>query len=101
MAKICNTTDSWTLEKKANCHTGVNMMFGNMNTHWQRVRKRGQWSFTHNGITYPADPSDNCATANSNLIANAVYIHNGVQVRVTSGLTESIKVQLWSNALLA
>jgi len=103
MAKICNTTDSWTLEKKANCHTGVNMMFGNMSIHWQRVRKQcGQWPFTLNGITYPADTSDNCNSANSNLIANAIYIlKDGVQVRVTSGLTESIKVQLWSNTLLA
>jgi hypothetical protein len=72
-------------------------MFGMMNTHWQRVRKQcGQWSFTPNGITYPADPSDNCATANSNLIANAFYILNGIQVRVDSGITESINVGLWS-----
>ena len=79
------------------------MMFGNMSTLWQNVRKQcGQWSWSQNGQTFVGNmASDNCATANSNLIANAVYIHNGVQVRVTSGLTESIKVQLWSNALLA
>jgi hypothetical protein len=35
------------------------------------------------------------------LIANAIYILNGIQVRVTSGLTESINARLWSNALLA
>jgi hypothetical protein len=72
-------------------------MFGMMNNHWQRVRKQcGQWSFTLNDITYPADPSDNCDTANSNLRTNAFYIHNGVQVRVDLGITESIKDRLWS-----
>jgi len=96
MAKICNTADP-TFDK-TRCHTGVNKMFGMMNEHWQRVRKQcGQWSFS----TYPADSSDNCDTANSNLIDKAFYIHNGVPVPVTSGLTESIKVQLWNNALLA
>jgi hypothetical protein len=100
MAKICNPSDPAFV--KTNCHTGVNTMFGMMNTHWERVRKQcGQWSFTHTGITYPADPSDNCNNANSNLIANAAYIHNGVPVRVDSGITESIKAGLWSNALLA
>jgi len=97
MAKICNTTDSWTLEKKANCHTGVNMMFGNMSTHWQRVRKQcGQWSFS----TYPADPSDNCVIANSNLRQQAYYLDEDIRVPVTLGLTESIKARLWSNARL-
>jgi hypothetical protein len=72
-------------------------MFASMNSHWQAVRREcGQWSFTLNDITYPADPSDNCATANSNLIANAFYILNGIQVRVDSGITESINVGLWS-----
>jgi hypothetical protein len=97
MAKICNTADS--SFDKTRCHTGVNTMFGMMNNHWQRVRKQcGQWSFTHNGITYPADPSDNCNDANSNLIANAFYIKNdGVtRVPVTLGLTESTNVELWS-----
>jgi hypothetical protein len=79
------------------------MMFGNMSTHWQAVRKEcGQWSWTQNGQTFVGNStSSNCATANSNLIANAFYLQNGRRVPVTSGLTESIKVQLWSNALLA
>ncbi len=101
MAKICNTADPTFVLTR--CHTGVNTMFGMMNNHWQRVRKQcGQWSFTSNGITYPVDPSDKCDDANSNLIDKASYTRpDGVQVRVTSGITESIKVQLWSNALLA
>jgi hypothetical protein len=79
------------------------MMFGNMSTHWQNVRKEcGPWSWTQNRQTFVGNStSSNCGTANSDLIANAYYIQNGIQVRVTSGLTESIKVQLWSNSLLA
>ena len=101
MAKICNTTDS--SFDKTMCHTGVNTMFEMMNDHWKAVRRDcGQWSWTQNGETFVGNrASSNCATANSNLIANAFYIYNGVQIRVDSGLTESIKVQLWSNALLA
>jgi len=73
-----------------------------MNTHWQAVRKEcGQWSWNGYPASITAVSSSNCATANSNLIANAFYIHNGVQVRVDSGLTESTKVRLWNNALLA
>jgi hypothetical protein len=79
------------------------MMFGNMSTHWQAVRKEcGQWSFTQNGQTFVGNrASSNCASANSNLRTKAFYIQNGVQVRVDSGITESIKERLWSNALLA
>jgi len=103
MAKICNTTASSFV--KANCHTGVNMMYGNMSTHWQAVRKEcGQWKWTDQSIGNNA--SSNCATANSNLIAKAYYTVWNSQtvayenISVTLGLTESIKVQLWSNALL-
>ena len=79
------------------------MMFGNMSTHWQAVRKEcGQWSWAENGQTFVGNSaSSTCTSANSNLILNAVYIHNGVQVRVDSGLTESTKVRLWNNTLLA
>jgi hypothetical protein len=101
MGKICNTTDSSFV--KANCQTGVNTMFGMMNTHWQAVRKEcGQWSWAENGQTFVGNSaSSTCASANTNLIANAFYSYNDGLVRVTSGLTESIKVQLWRNALLA
>jgi len=96
MAKICNTTDS--SFDKANCHTGVNMMFGNMSPYWQNVRKEcGQWSWAENGQTFVGNSaSSNCATANSNLRTNAFYIHNGIRVPVDLGLTESTNVGLWS-----
>ena len=71
-------------------------MFGMMNTHWERVRKQcGQWFWT-DLTTKGVYPSQKCASANSNLIANAFYILNGIQVRVDSGITESINVGLWS-----
>jgi hypothetical protein len=106
IAKICNTTDpTWDSTKKANCQTGVNTMFGAFNSWWQAVRKEcGQWKWTDQSIGNKA--SSNCATANSNLIAKAYYTVWNSQTRayenisVTLGLTESIKVQLWSNALL-
>jgi hypothetical protein len=46
MANICNTDDpTWDSTKKANCQTGVNTMFGMMNTYWQAVRRDcGRWS---------------------------------------------------------
>jgi len=110
MAVLCNTTDpTWDSTKKANCHTGVNTMYGAMNPWWKAVRKNcGQWPFTLNGITSTeVYPSTNCNDANSNLIANAYYTAWNSQKRayenipVTSGLTESIKERLWNNALLA
>jgi hypothetical protein len=105
MAKICNTTDpTWDSTKKANCQTGVNKMFGNMNSHWQAVRYYcGQWPFTLNGVTYPAGvyPSTACTTANSNLIAKGFYrLMDGSQVPVTSVLTDSINLRLWGNTVL-
>jgi len=102
MAKMCNTTDYSSFDK-TRCHTGVNMMFGNMSTLWQNVRKEcGQWSWTQNGQTFVGNSaSSNCATANSNMTAKAYYIQDGIRVNVTSGLTESIKARLWSNTLLA
>jgi len=101
IAKICDTTDpTWSsnVEKRDRCRNAVNDMFGMMNEHWQRVRKQcGQWSFS----TYPADPSDNCDTANSNLIDKAVYTRpGGVQVPVTE-LIESIKARLWNKVTTA
>jgi len=94
MAKICNTTDS--SFDKTRCQTGVNMMFGNMSTHWQAVRKEcGQWSWNGSPASINAASSSNCASANSNLRANAFYIHDGDQ-KVTSGLTDSINQRLWS-----
>ena len=96
MSKICNTADSSFVMGR--CHTGVNMMYGGMNSHWQNVRKEcGQWPFTQNGTSYTGVyPSPACTTANSNLIANAFYIQNVRRVPVTSGLTESTDVGLWS-----
>jgi len=95
MAKICNTAD--TSFDKTRCHTGVNMMFGNMSTHWQAVRKEcGQWSWNGYPASSTAASSSYCATANSNLRTNAFYIHNGIRVPVDLGLTESTNVGLWS-----
>jgi hypothetical protein len=79
------------------------MMFGNMSTLWQNVRKEcGQWSWNGYPASITAVSSFSCASANSNLIANASYTRqDGVQVPVDLGITESIKVRLWSNSLLA
>jgi hypothetical protein len=99
MAKICSTTDSWDSTKKANCQTGVNTMFGGMNSLWQAVRKEcGKWTWTQNGISYTgAYPSTNCNFANSNLIAYGYYTQlDGSIVPVTTALTSSIKARLWS-----
>ena len=75
-------------------------MFGMMNSHWQNVRKEcGRWPFTLNGVTSTGVyPSSKCASANSNLIANAYYIQkDGVtKVPVTSGFTNSQNKNLWS-----
>ena len=102
MAKICNTTDSWNSTKKANCQNGVNQMFGNMSTQWQRVRKQsGRWSWYSSPASSTAASSFSCATANSNLTDKAAYLDEDIRVPVTLGLTESLKVRLWSNALLA
>ena len=76
------------------------MMFGNMSTHWQNVRKEcGRWSWTQNRQTFVGNStSSNCGTANSDLIANAYYIQkDGVtKVTVTSGFTNSQNTNLWS-----
>jgi hypothetical protein len=80
------------------------MMFASMNSHWQNVRKEcGQWPFTLNGISYTGShSSSNCATTNSNLIANAIYYQkDGSALQVDSKFTDSVNVRLWSNALLA
>jgi hypothetical protein len=75
-------------------------MYGGMSIHWQNVRKEcGQWPITLNGVTYPAGvyPSDNCATANSNLIANAVYTRlDGYTVKIDSSFTNSQNAGLWN-----
>ncbi len=74
------------------------------NDHWQAVRKQcGQWSWTQNGQPFVGNmASGDCATANLALTTNAFYLQkDGVQVPVDSGITESIIVGLWSNALLA
>jgi len=78
-------------------------MFAGMSTHWRNVRKQcGQWPFTQNGISHTGVyPSENCATANKNLIANAYYSVLNVQkgayekVPVTAGITDSINLRLW------
>jgi len=97
MAIICNTSDPTFI--KTRCQTGINQMFAGMSAHWQNVRQDcGRWPFTRNGITYTGVyPSDNCASANKNLIANAFYIQkDGSKVRVDSQITESTNVRLWS-----
>jgi hypothetical protein len=103
MAKICNTSDpTWSSDavKRGRCRNAVNDMYGSMSINWQNVRKEcGQWPITLNGVTYPAGvyPSDHCATANSNLRANAFYIRqDGSKVRVDLRITESTNVGLWS-----
>jgi len=101
MAALCDPAR--TSFNKITCQTGVNQMFASMGTHWENVRKEcGQWSFTQNDISYTGVyPSENCATANKNLIANAYYSVWNVQkavyenVPVTAGITDSINQRLW------
>ena len=102
MAILCNQADAtWSSDptKKTGCHNAVDKMYGNMNDHWQNVRKAcGQWPFTQNGTSYTGVyPSTKCASANQNLTAQAYLIRpDGVRVKVTRGLTDSINVGLWS-----
>ncbi len=107
IAILCNTTDrTWDSTKKANCQTEVNMMFENMNTHWQNVRRDcGHWPFTQNGIRYTGVyPSEKCSSANKNLIANA-KARNPLSIRqVTQDLTQdqttTLYLRLWENTVL-
>ncbi len=75
-------------------------MYGNMNTHWQNVRKEcGKWPFTLNDVTSTGSPtSGTCATANTNLIENAFYIEkDGVtKGKIDLGFTNSQNTNLWS-----
>ena len=103
MAKICNSSDTATFSKSL-CQNGVNQMFGNMSTYWQKVRKEcGQWSWY--GVTGNKDDPD-CASANTALENNANYLVWNPQTYVYDrsnvffGLTDSIKVRLWSNTAL-
>jgi hypothetical protein len=75
-------------------------MVGQMNSHWQSVRKAcGQWSW--NGITGSVGSTD-CASANTALQQNAFYITSaGVKINVPTSLTDSINKGLWSNTVLA
>jgi hypothetical protein len=95
MAKICNPSDPTFV--KANCHTGVNMMFGKMSIHWQYVRYYcGRWPFTINGQTYVGNSASSyCRDVNTSLRRYAFYIENGIRVNVTSGITESTISRLW------
>jgi len=99
MTKICNPNDP--IWNKANCQTVVDSMFKLMSPHWQAVRREcGQWQWT-DGFT-GSYSSDACATANSNLIANALYtLKDGSTIKVFEGLTISMTLQLWSNPFLA
>ena len=78
-------------------------MFKEMNSNWQAVRREcGQWQWTDEVKTSFTgnSSSDGCATANSNLIANAVYSpkKDGPPTKVFEGLTNSMTKQLWSIA---
>jgi len=103
IAKICNSAAS--SFSKTLCQTGVNDMVKQMSPWWQKVRREcGQWRWIDqfNG----SYTSSSCATANSDLIANAKYsVWNPDAwaydtVPVTSDLTNSIIKQLWSNPAL-
>jgi hypothetical protein len=99
IAKICNTTDSWSSAKKTNCQTGVNTVYGGLNSWWQAVRKEcGQWPITLNGKSYTGVyPSDNCNSANINLIKNAFYTRlDGSKVKIDSTFTNYQNAGLWS-----
>jgi len=103
IAKICNSFAS--SFNKTLCQTGVNDMVKQMSPWWQNVRREcGQWRWIDqfNG----SYTSSRCATANSDLIANAYYtVWNPDElvydtVRVTSYLTNSIIQRLWSKTAL-
>jgi hypothetical protein len=101
MAQICNTTYIAGDPTRINdCKNGVNSMVGQMNSHWQLVRKScGQWSW--NGITGSVGSTD-CDSANKALQANAFYITSGgIRMTIPASLTDSINRGLWSNTVLA
>jgi len=91
MAEICYRLPN-------DCRSTVDSMFKEMNSNWQAVRREcGQWKWT-DGFT-GSYSSDACATANKNLIANALYtLKDGSTIKVYEGLTNSMTRQLWSIA---
>jgi len=102
IAKICNSTASI---NKTLCQTGVDQMVGQMSPWWQKVRREcGQWRWIDQFIG--SNTSSRCATANSDLIANAYYTVWNPETwlddifKVTSALTDSVQKGLWSNAAL-
>jgi len=99
LTKICNPNDP--IWNKANCKTVVDAMFKLMSPHWQAVRREcGQWQWT-DGFT-GSHSSEACATANKNLIERTFYIQkDGTAIKVDEGMTNSMRLQLWSNPLLA
>jgi hypothetical protein len=101
MFQICDPTYIAGSTTRINdCKTGVNIMIGYMNSHWQLVRQScGQWPWygTTGSVT-----STNCASANSALQANAQYVTTeGAKFNVPASVTDSINRGLWSNTVLA
>jgi len=100
MAFLCNTSDTtWNSDgaKRERCRTAVNQMYGQMNSHWQEVRRDcGQWSWNGSPAISTAASSSSCATANNNLISNAFYNTPTGKVYLNSGFTKSQNDGLWS-----
>jgi hypothetical protein len=107
MAALCNTSDpTWSSDavKRERCRTAVNDMYGGMSIHWKNVRKNcGRWQFALNGITSTGVyPSGDCNSANTNLIANAVYTRlDGSTVKIDSSFTNSQNAGLWNKVTTA
>jgi hypothetical protein len=100
MAQICNVTYIAGNPTRINdCKNGVDSMTGQMNIHWQNVRKAcGQWPWYG---TTGSVASTNCASASSALQQNAFYITSVGSINVPVSLTDSINRGLWSNTVLA
>jgi len=104
MAEICNPSYLGVDTTRINyCRDAVNSMAGQMNVHWQLVRKEcGQWKWTNadGTIKIGSASSTNCSLANIALQQNAFYISGGVRINVPASMTESINKGLWKNPYL-